>query len=526
MHIKTTIFVILWSIIYIISSIVSFVYTNENSIHFENSQTETNLERQKNIFETSFLRLSSIVNFGVNYGNNVKNSSWSDFIKLSGLEGSIEESYINELRLYYNVSDTERNTYENMFFPIKSADLTPSPVYQFYCPQTFLSSNITQSLVRFQGVDICHVSRYFNLFRKLQNTTTFPISNIRFILNSGEVVMDILKPFDTGFVILSIKLNDFFEFSNTFHYGLKSNVYSFYDDNQQLYSNLETNFKKQFNITLSIYGSEYTLSNYIIYYSSNFNSFIIIGVLTFLYILGVISVISFYKINKNKINKIKYKANTMIIQYINHELRNPLNVISGTLELIIDEISNEQIKSDLHTAFNCCKIIQNILSDVNDIRKLQDNEFHPVKEEFNISELIEDLQKMILFKNNEFPYIEFIIHREYNTLLLFADKQRIEQIMFNFLTNAFKFTEHGKIEFFIKETEEFFLFEVKDTGLGITESNKNKIFKPYPNISSISLRGFGIGLYLCKLIAVKLGYDIFFESEEKKGSVFGIKVQK
>jgi len=111
--------------------------------------------------------------------------------------------------------------------------------------------------------------------------------------------------------------------------------------------------------------------------------------------------------------------------------------------------------------------------------------------------------------------------------LIRADEGRLEQVILNLLTNAFKFTpQGGTVTIRAKEEESDLLVEIQDTGHGIDKDNQQKIFEAYYRVESSTRRpeGLGLGLALCKTIVEAHGGQIWVESEVGKGSTFSFSI--
>ena len=140
--------------------------------------------------------------------------------------------------------------------------------------------------------------------------------------------------------------------------------------------------------------------------------------------------------------------------------------------------------------------------------------------------LLHDFTKIISPKLKEKPHLKFDIIYQDETI--YADKNRITQICLNFITNAINYTHEGSIKFIIDSDEDSFTFKVKDTGVGISDNAKHRIFTPFEQVQDNSSRygGIGLGLYLCKLIVENLKGQIGFESTQHVGSTFWFKISK
>lgn len=109
--------------------------------------------------------------------------------------------------------------------------------------------------------------------------------------------------------------------------------------------------------------------------------------------------------------------------------------------------------------------------------------------------------------------------------LIYTDRNRLMQVMINFLTNALKFTPEGAVSFgyTIEESGKAIRFYVKDTGIGIPQDKKDKIFDRFVKLNTFA-QGTGLGLPICAMIAEKFGGSIGVESEEGKGSLFWLSI--
>jgi len=220
-------------------------------------------------------------------------------------------------------------------------------------------------------------------------------------------------------------------------------------------------------------------------------------------------------------------ANTML-SYINHEIRNPLNVIKGLTELNLEEIRkfniNEEIISNMHTIKNACEMLAHIVNDSLDINKIIQSKFKLVNERIKIQYFVQDIKKIVNLKISEKPQIKVEVINELKDEYIYGDETRLKQIVLNFVVNAIKFTEGGYIKIEIKEEDmERIRISVEDTGRGIKEEDKKRIFEPYEQFEikdSLRHGGLGLGLYLCKLLTKLMNGEIGFKSEEGRGELF------
>ena len=158
------------------------------------------------------------------------------------------------------------------------------------------------------------------------------------------------------------------------------------------------------------------------------------------------------------------------------------------------------------------------------IKKLESGkltfDYRPVK----IDDLIKNLVKSIQQKINEKQSLELRLQYD-NKIVIYVDIFRIKQILFNFLTNALKFTIDGYILILVEETDKVIKFTVEDTGRGIKDEEMKFIFSPFHQTDkddSIRHNGIGLGLYLCKMLTESMHGTIGFESTYRKGSKFWV----
>jgi signal transduction histidine kinase/ActR/RegA family two-component response regulator len=212
----------------------------------------------------------------------------------------------------------------------------------------------------------------------------------------------------------------------------------------------------------------------------------------------------------------------MLVATSTHELRAPLNGIKACITLAKDYISPQQ-NQILERALSACEMQENLINDIMDFAKIQDQKLKIMIEPFNIKGLLE-------YCFNIFEYqvkakgltFTLKVHRSTPDTCV-SDQRRIKQIILNLISNAIKFTSKGEITLKTKLKGKFLYFEVIDTGVGIKEEEQEKLFKPFgilDSTSNINKSGCGLGLNLCKILCNYLGGDIKVKSEYNKGAKF------
>nr|MCR5564270.1 HAMP domain-containing histidine kinase [Gammaproteobacteria bacterium] len=198
------------------------------------------------------------------------------------------------------------------------------------------------------------------------------------------------------------------------------------------------------------------------------------------------------------------------IARLSHELKTPLMVISATAEALEDGIIKEdEIDSSYQTILDevdkATSIIKDIINTYKNTSTNKDSGLKMVR--FNLNELVNDTLSTLepLYEKKRFT-----MARKYDsTVYISADKEMIKEVISNYLTNAFKYTEEGqKIEINIKELKDCFRFEVKNYGSFISEENLTKIWLPFfREKEDVDKSSTGMGLYLVKEILEKHSFN-------------------
>jgi two-component system CheB/CheR fusion protein len=137
-----------------------------------------------------------------------------------------------------------------------------------------------------------------------------------------------------------------------------------------------------------------------------------------------------------------------------------------------------------------------------------------------LDELIDESINNIQASNEKYPITR---ERKYPGQIVFADRNRIEQVIINFLSNAIKYSpEVKKIEVVTKSSQSSVIVSVKDWGIGLAASEHEKIFERFyrSKKANIGTSGFGLGLYICAQIIKRHNGKIWVDSEEGKGATF------
>jgi signal transduction histidine kinase len=225
------------------------------------------------------------------------------------------------------------------------------------------------------------------------------------------------------------------------------------------------------------------------------------------------------------------RAKSSFLANMSHEIRTPLNAILGYSEMLQEEageLGYQEIIPDLQKINAAGKHLLGVISDVLDLSKIESGKMEFVPEPFDVSEMIKDVAAAMLpqmeANGNEFGVI---LPPGIGTMT--ADKIRVRQIVYNLLSNAAKFTKGGRVTFAATESvvsgTKLIRFTVQDTGIGISEPQKSRLFKDFSQADASMSRKFGgtgLGLAITRRICELMGGEITLESELGKGSVFTV----
>ncbi|MDI9257608.1 ATP-binding protein [Flavobacterium sedimenticola] len=212
---------------------------------------------------------------------------------------------------------------------------------------------------------------------------------------------------------------------------------------------------------------------------------------------------------------------------LSHEIRTPMNAINGFTDLILNTDINETEKVEyLNVIEKSGKNLVSIIDDLIEMSKIDSNQivpnYSPVNLESCVNELYETIKVTISNKAIEFILIKSSMPAQFNVI---TDEIKLKQVIINLLTNAIKFTDAGMVTFGyeIDEKNSLIHFTVRDTGLGIDETQHKNIFDRFKRVDSdvsIKAGGLGLGLAISKAYVELLGGKIALESRVGEGSTF------
>jgi len=221
-------------------------------------------------------------------------------------------------------------------------------------------------------------------------------------------------------------------------------------------------------------------------------------------------------------------AKTQFLSQVSHEIRTPMNAISGFAESLNKLSLDPEAKALTTRISRASSLLLSVVNDLLDFSKLESNQFHIQQEAFFLNDVLDDLA-FIMGGSAKSKNLEFTIMGPPQELTyLEGDDLRLKQVFINLAANAIKFTEKGSVTFDIKTIKRerdhiSFKFSIKDTGIGMTSDQVNKIMQPYVQANmDISRRygGTGLGLSICRSLIEKMGGELKVTSIPDEGSTF------
>ncbi|MCB8965539.1 MAG: response regulator [Ardenticatenaceae bacterium] len=229
------------------------------------------------------------------------------------------------------------------------------------------------------------------------------------------------------------------------------------------------------------------------------------------------------------------QAKSSFLANMSHELRTPLNAIIGYSEMLeeeAEELGELEMVPDLHKIRHAGQHLLEVINDILDLSKIEAGRMNVYVESFVVADLVDSVVATVtpmIEKNGN--VLDCVVD---NVGIMHADKTKVRQILFNLLSNAAKFTQGGQVAVQVRreahmpdsgKAGNWMVFEVSDTGIGMTAEQIHHLFQPFTQADSSTTRrygGTGLGLTISRHFSQMMGGDIFVKSEVEGGSAFSV----
>ncbi|MCL2759497.1 MAG: ATP-binding protein, partial [Treponema sp.] len=233
--------------------------------------------------------------------------------------------------------------------------------------------------------------------------------------------------------------------------------------------------------------------------------------------------------------KMASQIKSSFLANMSHEIRTPMNAILGITEILIQHKTlPSEIEEGLGKIYSSCDLLLGIINDILDFSKIEAGKLDIMPAQYKVASMINDSALLNMMRIDSKP-IDFELQIDENVpAKLVGDELRIKQILNNLLSNAFKYTDAGKVILSVnsessrKEKDSVILvLSVRDTGHGMTEEQLGKLFEEYSRFNldkNVTIEGTGLGLSITKRLVNLMNGTLNVESEVEKGSLFTLRL--
>ena len=212
------------------------------------------------------------------------------------------------------------------------------------------------------------------------------------------------------------------------------------------------------------------------------------------------------------------KLKSAFLANMSHEIRTPLNAIVGFSDLLMVTEDKEEKEEFIQIINANNELLLKLINDILDLSKIEAGSVELKYEDFDLAVYFNELAAAMHHRVVN-PQVRLVAINPYESCIVRLDKNRLAQILTNFVTNAIKYTSEGTIEMRYEKINGSVHLYVRDTGIGIPEDKKDKVFHRFEKLDEFA-QGTGLGLSICKAIVEACRGEIGFESEFNKGSLF------
>jgi len=234
--------------------------------------------------------------------------------------------------------------------------------------------------------------------------------------------------------------------------------------------------------------------------------------------------------------KIASKVKSTFLANMSHEIRTPMNAILGITEIMIqNEALPDDIEEGLSKIYSSCGMLLGLINDILDFTKIEADKLDITPFPYEVASLINDSVQLNMMRIEDKPITFDVQVSENLPAKLVGDQLRIKQVLNNLLSNAFKYTDAGKITLSVTSEpagaavpgcpdEILLILSVRDTGRGMTQEQLDRVFEEYARFNVNATQGTGLGLAITQRLLKLMDGNIRAESEPGSGSLFTVRL--
>jgi len=256
---------------------------------------------------------------------------------------------------------------------------------------------------------------------------------------------------------------------------------------------------------------------------------LLISVVVVLLLIATNAKLFEYELLFHKIQEVDQMKDEFI-SIASHELKTPVTAARGFLSLVQQQCAtaaentvDHQIQGDVEKAVQCLQRLSDLVSDLLDVSRIEQDRLRLVIQDVDIDEIVTDVVNQMSFQAKEKGL--FLLLQKPNQAIphIQADKTKMWQVLWNLVSNSVKYTMKGRVEVMIEVLPTFVRIRVKDTGIGMTSKERERLFEKFYRVMNRQAKdvvGTGLGLWITKELVQRMNGKIYVDSIEDVGSEF------